>query len=134
MANGNPPAGPHFPLSNSPRVWLVTSGDTSVGISLMRQILDHGDFLVVGIDQGAFESDSYKSKGFKEVLAEISHHTFRKDWKDRLKVVALDLSSQAQCQAAVATAVHTFGKVDILFSCTSRKCKIPCWAYQRFFR
>lgn len=109
-----------FPISNSPRVWLLSSADTPVGISLLRRILAHGDFLVAGIDQQAFESDSFKSKGFKEVLTEIAHYPSRKDWQARLKVVALDLRSQAQCQAAVATALHVFGKLDILFCCTSQ--------------
>lgn len=109
-----------FPISNSPRVWLLSSADTPVGISLLRRILAHGDFLVAGIDHQAFESDSYKAKGFKEVLTEIGHYPARKDWQARLKVVALDLRSQAQCQAAVATALHLFGKLDILFCCTSQ--------------
>ncbi|KAK5953822.1 hypothetical protein OHC33_005091 [Knufia fluminis] len=109
-----------FPISNSPRVWLLSSADTPVGISLLRRILAHGDFLVAGIDQSAFESASHKSKGFKEVLTEIAHYPSRKDWQARLKVVALDLRSQAQCQAAVATALHVFGKLDILFCCTSQ--------------
>ncbi|KAJ9657349.1 hypothetical protein H2198_004360 [Neophaeococcomyces mojaviensis] len=110
----------NFPVSNAPRVWIVSSADTPVGISLLRKVLDHGDFLVAGIDQAAFENGSYKSKGFKEVLTEIAEHPSRKDWRTRMKVVALDLRSQAQCQAAVASAIHTFGKLDILFCCTSQ--------------
>lgn len=109
-----------LPIPKSPRVWLITSGDTPIGTSLIRQILDHGDYVVTGIDQAAFEKGSYKSKGFKEVLAEIAQSPARKDWQGRLKVVALNLDSQAQCQAAVATAVHAFGKLDILLCCTSQ--------------
>lgn len=108
-----------FPVSNSPRVWVVTSADTPVGISLLRRVLDHGDFLVAGIDGAAFESNARKSKGFKEVLTEIAHYPSRKDWQNRLKVVYLDLRSAAQCQSAVATAISLWGKCDILFSCTS---------------
>lgn len=109
-----------FPVSNSPRVWLISSADTPIGISLLRKILDHGDFVVAGIDQGAFESFSPKSKGFREVLTEIAHYPSRKDWQARLQIVSLSLNSQAQCQAAVATALHKFGKLDILFCCTSQ--------------
>lgn len=110
----------NFPVSNSPRVWLISSADTPVGISLLRKVLDHGDFLIAGIDQGAFESDSPKSKGFREVLTEIAHYPSRKDWRARFQVISLDLRSQAQCQAAVAMAIHKFGKLDILFCCTSQ--------------
>ncbi|KAK5073543.1 hypothetical protein LTR64_007320 [Lithohypha guttulata] len=108
-----------FPVSNSPRVWVISSADTPVGISLLRRILTHGDFLVAGIDQAAFESNAPKSKGFKEVLTEIAHYPSRKDWQTRLKVVSLDLASTAQCQAAIATGISAWGKVDILFCCTS---------------
>lgn len=108
-----------FPVSNSPRVWVVSSADTPVGISLLRRILAHGDFLVAGIDQAAFEINAPKAKGFKEVVTEIANYPSRKDWQSRLKVVALDLRSAAQCQAALATAVSIWGKVDILFCCTS---------------
>lgn len=110
----------NFPVSNAPRVWIISSADTPVGISLLRKIMVHGDFLIAGIDQAAFENNSYKSKGFKEVLSEIAEQPARKDWRARLKVIALDLRSQAQCQAAVASAIHTFGKLDILFCCTSQ--------------
>lgn len=109
-----------FPVSNSPRVWLVSSADTPVGISLLRKVLDHGDFVIAGINQADFESNAPRSKGFKEVLTEIAHYPARKDWRARLQVVSLDLRSQAQCQAAVATALHRFGKLDILFCCTSQ--------------
>src|SRR3954462_1932902 len=109
-----------FPVSNSPRVWVVSSADTPVGIGLLQRVLDHGDFLVAGIDQAAFETNSYQSKGFKRVVTEIAHYPSRKDWRARLKVVGLDLRSRAQCQAAVATALHVFGKVDLLLCCTSQ--------------
>lgn len=109
-----------FPISRPPRVWLVTSGDTPVGTSLTRKLLDHGDFVVTGVDQASFETESYRSRGFKDMLAETTQTPARKDWQARLRVVALELNSQAQCQAAVATAVHLFGKLDVLVCCSSQ--------------
>ncbi|KAF1990176.1 NAD(P)-binding protein [Aulographum hederae CBS 113979] len=42
-----------------------------------------------------------------------------KRWKDRVKVVGLDGRNIGQCQAAVAEAVHAFGKIDIMLGCSS---------------
>lgn len=90
MANGaSPPIPPpQFPTHNAPRVWLITSGDSPVGISLARQALDHGDYVVSGIIQAEFESDQGRSQEFKSFLAEVGCSI---GWKERLKIVALDI-------------------------------------------
>lgn len=90
MANGGfaPPPVPQFPTHNAPRVWFLTSGDSTVGISLARQILDHGDYVVSGIIQSEFESDIGRSQQFKTFLSEVGRTN---GWKDRLRVVALDI-------------------------------------------
>ncbi|EXJ72466.1 uncharacterized protein A1O5_04970 [Cladophialophora psammophila CBS 110553] len=118
MANGGSVGTPtpQFPTHNAPRVWLLTSGDSPVGISLARQVLDHGDYVVSGIIQAEFESDGARSQEFKRFLSQVGRTP---GMKERLKVVALDIRAVGQCQAAVAEAVHTFGKIDILFCCTS---------------
>ena len=88
MANGAPLPGPSFPTSNSPRVWLLTSGDSSVGTSLARQLLEHGDYVVAGISQHDFEADEGRSHEFKHFLAEVGR---TEGGKERLKVVDLDI-------------------------------------------
>ncbi|KAI9658077.1 MAG: hypothetical protein M1821_002737 [Bathelium mastoideum] len=47
-----PPRTPAFPPSNAPRVWLLTSGDSPVAISLSRLLLAHGDYVLAGIMPG----------------------------------------------------------------------------------
>ncbi|KIV77256.1 hypothetical protein PV11_09069 [Exophiala sideris] len=118
MANGGaaPTPTPQFPTHNAPRVWLLTSGDSPVGISIARQVLDHGDYVVSGIIQAEFENESLRSQEFKNFLSEVVR---MEGWKDRLKIVPLDIRLVGQCQAAIAEAVHTFKKIDILFCCTS---------------
>jgi hypothetical protein len=59
-----------------------------VGISLARQALDHGDYVVSGIIQAEFESDQGRSQEFKSFLAEVGRSN---GWKERLKIVALDI-------------------------------------------
>lgn len=90
MANGAsaPIPPPQFPTHNAPRVWLITSGDSPVGISLARQALEHGDYVVSGIMQADFELDQGRSLELKQFLAEVGRSN---GWKERLKIVALDV-------------------------------------------
>lgn len=108
---------PQFPTHNAPRVWLITSGDSPVGISLSRQILHHGDYVVSGIDQVQFEDDGPRGQDFKSFLAEVGQMS---GWRERMKVVALDIKNVSSCQAAIGMALHAFEKIDILFCCTSQ--------------
>jgi NAD(P)-dependent dehydrogenase (short-subunit alcohol dehydrogenase family) len=91
MASGSgaTPA-PTFPTHNAPLVWLITSGDSPIGISLARQLLDHGDYVVTGIIPAEFEKDGYRSEELKSFLAEVGEKT-ADGWKDRLRIVALDI-------------------------------------------
>ena len=90
MANGVtlPVPAFQFPTANSARVWLITSGDSPVGIALARAVLEHGDYVVTGIIQAEFEADEGRSHEFKCFLAEINRTN---GWKERLRVVALDI-------------------------------------------
>ena len=89
MANGGiPPTPPlQFPTHNAPRVWLVTSGDSPIGVSVARKVLDHGDHVVSGIILSDFERDGARSEEFQDFLCEVS----QKGWKDRLKILELDV-------------------------------------------
>ncbi|OAG37372.1 hypothetical protein AYO21_08449 [Fonsecaea monophora] len=87
MANGG--SVPQFPTHNAPRVWLLTSGDSPIGISVARQVLDHGDYVVSGIIQAEFENDGARSQEFKRFLSQVGRTP---GMKERLKVVALDIS------------------------------------------
>jgi hypothetical protein len=80
---------PQFPTHNAPRVWLLTSGDSPVGISLARQVLNHGDYVVSGIIPVEFEKDDARSEEFKRFLSEVGRRS-GEGWKERLKIVALD--------------------------------------------
>ncbi len=90
MANGAsaPIPTPQFPTHNAPRVWLLTSGDSPIGISVAKQVLDHGDYVVSGIIQADFEDESVRSEEFKNFLSEVVRTN---GWKDRLKIVPLDI-------------------------------------------
>ena len=89
MANGGIVGAPtpQFPTHNAPRVWLLTSGDSPISVSVARQVLEHGDYVVSGIMQTDFEDDAERSQEFKRFLSQVGRTP---GMKERLKVVALD--------------------------------------------
>ncbi|KAL9611265.1 MAG: hypothetical protein Q9167_004091 [Letrouitia subvulpina] len=105
---------PKFPPHSEPRVWLITSAPSPIGISLSRQLLAHGDFLILGTSPGELShpdcsrGEEFESFWYKEVR-------MKEGWRKRVKVV----EHVSQCQAAVAQGVQAFGRVDVLFCCTS---------------
>lgn len=90
MATGAKDSAPQFPTHNAPRVWLLTSGDSPVGMSLAQQVLNHGDYVVSGIIPANFEKDGTRSEDFKNFLAEVGRRS-GDGWRDRLRMVALDI-------------------------------------------
>ncbi|OJJ43824.1 hypothetical protein ASPZODRAFT_135850 [Penicilliopsis zonata CBS 506.65] len=108
-----------FPPHIEPRVWVITAGDSPIGISVARQILTHGDSVLLGLLASDFARDECRRDGFDVFLAEVEEHR-AEGWTERLKTATLDTRMMGECQAAVAEAVATFGRVDILLCCTSQ--------------
>ncbi|KAJ5107756.1 hypothetical protein N7456_004431 [Penicillium angulare] len=108
-----------FPSHNDPRVWLITAGDSPIGISVARQVLAHGDYVLLGLAHSVLERDQRRRDGFDAFLAEVEEHN-DEGWKERMKAVPLDIRMMGECQAVVADAAATFGRVDILLCCTSQ--------------
>jgi hypothetical protein len=94
MANGDKDHNPvlQFPTHNAPRVWLLTSGDSPLGISLTRQILNHGDCVVSGFMPSGSEEDGDSARGaeLKDFLSDMSRKS-GDSWKERLSIIALDI-------------------------------------------
>ncbi|GAD91525.1 short-chain dehydrogenase, putative [Paecilomyces variotii No. 5] len=109
----------HFPSHSEPRVWVISSGDSPIGISLARQILAHGDHVVAGLVPQHRERDEIRRQQFQAFLEEVETHD-DEGWRHRLKGIELDLRMMGECQAVIAEAVSRFGKVDILVCCTSQ--------------
>jgi NAD(P)-dependent dehydrogenase (short-subunit alcohol dehydrogenase family) len=79
-----------FPVHNEPRVWVITAGDSPIGISVARQVLAHGDYAFLGLAHMALERDERRREEFNAFLAEIEGH--RADgWGQRMKTVPLDI-------------------------------------------
>ncbi|KAF2878585.1 hypothetical protein BDV95DRAFT_557870 [Massariosphaeria phaeospora] len=110
------PRSPHFPPHNAPRVWFITRGSSPIAIALARQVLDHGDYVVTGVQPIEFEKREGQSDDFRAFLEEAKK---TERWRERLRVVGLDARVVGQCQAAVAEAVEAFGRVDVLLGSTS---------------
>ncbi|KAJ5936080.1 hypothetical protein N7454_005378 [Penicillium verhagenii] len=108
--------GQQFPSHHEPRVWLITAGDSPIGISVARQVLAHGDYVLLGLAHTVLERDQRRRDGFEAFQAEIEEE----GWTDRMKAVPLDIRMMGECQAVVAEATATFGRVDLLLCCTSQ--------------
>ncbi|KAJ5338795.1 hypothetical protein N7541_010759 [Penicillium brevicompactum] len=119
MENFSSDARAQFPSHHEPRVWLITAGDSPIGLSVARQVLAHGDYAFLGLAHTALERDERRRMEFDAFLAEVAGH-HADGWAQRMKTVPLDIRMMGECQAVVADAVATFGRVDILLSCTSQ--------------
>ncbi|KAH9832815.1 Enoyl-(Acyl carrier protein) reductase [Teratosphaeria destructans] len=113
------PRDPKFPTHNAPRVWFITCANSPTGISMCRHLLAHGDYVTAGVLPVEFEKHQDRSAEFKAFLEEVSTHQDKETWRVRLRVVALDARVTGQCQSAVAEAVQSFGRIDILLVCHS---------------
>ncbi|KAL2828211.1 hypothetical protein BDW59DRAFT_51607 [Aspergillus cavernicola] len=110
---------PQFPPHDEPRVWVITAGDSPIGISIARQILTHRDYVLVGLGYSNLDRDECRRDMYEAFVAEIESHR-DEGWVDRFKAVRLDIRIVGECQAVVAEAVATFGRMDILLCCTSQ--------------
>lgn len=78
-----------FPSHNEPRVWLITAGDSPIGLSVARQVLAHGDYAFLGLAHTALERDERRRDEFDAFLAEVEQQG--DGWKQRMKTVPLDI-------------------------------------------
>ncbi|KAK4997150.1 hypothetical protein LTR66_003374 [Elasticomyces elasticus] len=110
------PLSSKLPSHSAPLVWFLTSANSPIGLSLSRHLLANGDCVAAGVLQADFEKDEERSADFRAFVEEAKG---REDWGTRLRVVALDVRVIGQCQSAIAEAIDGFGRVDVLFCCTS---------------
>jgi hypothetical protein len=89
--NAPPSPGSHLPRLE-PRVWVISSGDSPIGISLAKQVLENGDFVVAGLAPSYFPRDEHERRleRFKEFLGEVDGNS-EDQWKARLRPVFLDI-------------------------------------------
>lgn len=98
---------------------FISCANSPLGISLCRHLLAHGDYVTAGVLPLEFEKHEDRSADFKEFLEEVGTQQDKETWRARLRVVALDPKVAGQCQSAVAEAVQSFGRIDILMICHS---------------
>ncbi|KAL8817415.1 MAG: hypothetical protein Q9223_003748 [Gallowayella weberi] len=108
-----------FPTSSKPRVWLLSSGASPIGIALSRQLLAHGDIVVFGT-QFNDTSDNVDPRSADFAAFWTEEVLVRDGWKNRARAVGLDGRSKGQCQAAVAEVISFFRRLDVLLCCSSQ--------------
>ncbi|KAK6349757.1 hypothetical protein TWF696_006033 [Orbilia brochopaga] len=135
------------PPTTTTKVWLVTSATSPLGFSIARQALRTGDSVVAGCTPQEYmawkhanssapasgnatpnnASTASAAKGKPAARGKLDPEELESldiDILSRLGgssclVVPLNTKALPSCQAALAHAISTFGRVDILISCTS---------------
>lgn len=78
------------------KVWFLTGSSRGLGRSIAEAVLAHGDLLVATARR-------------PEQLSDLVER-----YKGQICTVPLDVTNQEQVRAALATATHTFGRLDIV--------------------
>jgi NAD(P)-dependent dehydrogenase (short-subunit alcohol dehydrogenase family) len=116
---------PQIPLpinSGEPRVWLLTSGSSAIGLSITRAALQHGDIVIAGLEEAEFQEANLGTGGEVKSLrseVEFSGDVFGEGALERYRHMQLDIRSVASCQIAVAEVLKLYGRIDICLNCTS---------------
>lgn len=118
----DPSLADHEPAAthNSPRTWILTSALSPLAVRLIRQLLEHGDYVVACLPPQEID-DEDRGAEFRELIAEVkeSNRKDRAGWKDRIRGIRCDGRSTSSCSAALVEAVSVFGRIDILLCCKS---------------
>ncbi|MBD3887681.1 SDR family NAD(P)-dependent oxidoreductase [Phormidium tenue FACHB-886] len=80
----------------APKVWLITGCSTGFGRALAEAVLKQGDYLLA------------TAREPEQLRALIEHYS------ETVKTVRLDVTVSQDIQAAVDTAIATFGRIDVL--------------------
>lgn len=91
----------------------------------MRLLLGHGDYVVACLPPHDLDNEVISAE-FRELADECRNPSAaagrgkdREGWKDRIRGIRCDGRFMGQCGAAVAEAVHVFGRIDIVLCCSS---------------
>ena len=79
------------------KVWFVTGASSGIGAGVVRASLEAGDRVVA------------TARNVEKLRAAMGQPA-----SDRLVFVALDVTSEQQAQKAIAAAVESFGRIDVL--------------------
>jgi NAD(P)-dependent dehydrogenase (short-subunit alcohol dehydrogenase family) len=79
------------------KVWFVTGASSGIGAGVVRAALEAGDRVVA------------TARNVEKLRSAIGQPA-----SDRLAFVPLDVTSEQQAQKAIAAAVETFGRIDVL--------------------
>jgi NAD(P)-dependent dehydrogenase (short-subunit alcohol dehydrogenase family) len=82
----------------APKVWLITGCSTGFGRALAEAVLKKGDYLLA------------TAREPEQLRALIEHYP------ETAKPVRLDVTSPQDIQAAIDTAIATFGRIDVLIN------------------
>jgi NAD(P)-dependent dehydrogenase (short-subunit alcohol dehydrogenase family) len=83
-------------MTNNLRVWLITGSSSGFGRSLAEAVLKHGDRVI---------ATARKPEQLNDLVTQ---------YPDTIKAIRLDVTQPQNVREAVATAIKTFGSIDVL--------------------
>ncbi|TQS36152.1 hypothetical protein Golomagni_03403 [Golovinomyces magnicellulatus] len=109
------------------RVWFLTSGLSALSVRLTRELLEHGNLVIVVLRPIDFDEGEHEiSREFRELIEECqTGKKLEQGWNDRLLCIRCESRAIGQCGAAIAEAVHYFERIDILLCCTLEGVRNP---------
>ncbi|KAI9677689.1 MAG: hypothetical protein M1817_006644 [Caeruleum heppii] len=125
MAHSPPstPPTPQFPPHNTPRTWLLTTALSPLSLLLMPELLNHGDYVAALVPEPSAPSHHGQDDGedrlrdeLQRMTMEMGHEMGRRFWAVGC---GGSRNSTAQREAAIATVVKGWGRVDVLLCCSS---------------
>ena len=84
----NPQRPPPFPSANTPRVWLLTSAASAIGLTLARALLGHGDKLILGVQRQHLHD--LTGDPASEDLLQFEEEAKAQGWTEKFRIVELD--------------------------------------------
>lgn len=118
-------------------MWFLTSALSPLSVRLIRLLLKHGDYVAAGLPEIELADDE-RCAEFKGIITDANGgYPAYAGWKDRILgircngrwnllslVTGMNCSLKhnrykGECMAAIAEAIHVFGRIDILLCCTS---------------
>lgn len=103
-----------WPKHSGPRVWFLSNGYSPVALALARRLIEHGDYVGLGVPSAASELTEGLEDDLNKLLEEVEDG---RNGKKRLRKIHFDLRSMGACQAAIASTIAAFGQLDVLLCC-----------------
>ena len=76
-----------FPPHKQPRTWFITAATSPIGLAVTKQLIEHGDSVVAGLQSNDFDGDEAQHEEFEAFVDEMWR---RNEAQNRVQVMHFD--------------------------------------------